>query len=214
MKKVINKVVAKAPVKKTVAKKPMMKSGGAKKPLRKAHTGIQTGKNVQQMTDAEKKAYSDALDKSQNKESIRAGEKAYLANKDGRVSMVDYAGRNQPFYTKAIDTTGLSKGVKNFELERDFDQKGLGNNPSYTPITKTAALRTINKWKNEINKQKVEDNRQKVEDNRQKVYANANKVAVNAAKYEKNGGTTKSTYKKGGVVKVTAKKVMVKSKKK
>jgi hypothetical protein len=49
MKKVIKKVVAKAPVKKTVAKKPMMKYGGAKKPLRKA----QDGKTVQQMTDAE-----------------------------------------------------------------------------------------------------------------------------------------------------------------
>jgi hypothetical protein len=35
MKKVIKKVVAKAPVKKTVAKKPMMKSGGAKRTLRK-----------------------------------------------------------------------------------------------------------------------------------------------------------------------------------
>ena len=210
MKKVIKKAVAKAPVKKTVAKKPMMKTGGSKKPLRKA----QTGKNVQQMTDAEKKAYAEAWDKSQNKESIRAGEKAYLANKDGRVSMVDYAGRNQPFYTKTIDTTGLSKGVKNFELERDID-RGKGYNPSYTPITKTAALKTINKWKNETNKQKVEDNKQKVEANRQKVYANANKVAVNAAKYEKNGGATKSTYKKGGAVKkVTAKKVMVKSKKK
>jgi hypothetical protein len=39
MKKVIKKAVAKAPVKKTVAKKPMMKSGGAKKPLRKAQYG-------------------------------------------------------------------------------------------------------------------------------------------------------------------------------
>jgi hypothetical protein len=213
MKKVVKKPVAKAPVKKTVAKKPMMKSGGAKKSLPKAQTGTQTGKNVQQMTDAEKKAYAEAWDKSQNKESIRAGEKAYLANKDGRVSMVDYAGRNQPFYTKTIDTTGLSKGVKNFELERDID-RGKGYNPSYTPITKTAALKTINKWKNETNKQKVEDNKQKVEANRQKVYANANKVAVNAAKYEKNGGATKSTYKKGGAVKITAKKVMVKSKKK
>jgi hypothetical protein len=35
MKKVIKKVVAKVPVKKTVAKKPMMKSGGAKRTLRK-----------------------------------------------------------------------------------------------------------------------------------------------------------------------------------
>jgi hypothetical protein len=35
MKKVIKKVVAKAPVKKTVAKKPMMKSGGAKKSMMK-----------------------------------------------------------------------------------------------------------------------------------------------------------------------------------
>lgn len=206
MKKVIKKAVAKAPVKKTVAKKPMMKSGGTKKSLPKAQTG-QTGKNVQQMTDAEKKAYAEAWDKSQNKESIKAGEKAYLANKDGRVSMVDYAGRNRPFYTKTIDTTGLAKGQKNFELERDID-RGKGYNPSYTPITKTAALRTINKWKNETNKQKVEANKQKV-------YANANKVAVNAAKYEKKGGATSSTYKKGGVVKkVTAKKVMVKSKKK
>ena len=40
MKKVIKKVVAKAPVKKTVAKKPMMKSGGVKKPLPKAKDGI------------------------------------------------------------------------------------------------------------------------------------------------------------------------------
>lgn len=39
MKKVIKKVVAKAPVKKTVAKKPMMKSSGTKKPLRKAQDG-------------------------------------------------------------------------------------------------------------------------------------------------------------------------------
>ena len=39
MKKVIKKVVAKAPVKKTVTKKPMMKMGGAKKPLRKAQDG-------------------------------------------------------------------------------------------------------------------------------------------------------------------------------
>ncbi len=39
MKKVIKKVVAKAPVKKTVAKKPMMKSGGAKKSLPKAQYG-------------------------------------------------------------------------------------------------------------------------------------------------------------------------------
>ena len=43
MKKVIKKVVAKAPVKKTVAKKPMMKSGGAKKPLRIAQDGESVG---------------------------------------------------------------------------------------------------------------------------------------------------------------------------
>ena len=42
MKKVIKKVVAKAPVKKTVAKKPMMKTGGAKKSLPKAQYGEQT----------------------------------------------------------------------------------------------------------------------------------------------------------------------------
>jgi len=211
MKKVIKKVVAKAPVKKTVAKKPMMKSGGAKKPLRKA----QDGKTVQQMTDAEKKAYSDMVLNSQNKEYIQAGEKGYFANKDGRVSMVDYAGRSQPFYTKTIDTTGLAKGKKNFELERDIDRGQAYYDPSYTPITKTAALKAINNWKNQTNREKVEANKKKVEENKQKVWANANKVAVNAAKYEKDGGATKSTYKKGGAVKkVTAKKVMVKSKKK
>ena len=45
MKKVIKKVVAKTPVKKTVAKKPMMKSGGAKKPLRK-YQGTTGGSSV------------------------------------------------------------------------------------------------------------------------------------------------------------------------
>jgi hypothetical protein len=197
-------------VKKPVAKKPIMKSGGAKKPLRKA----QTGKSVQQMTDAEKKAYTDKVMKSQNKEYIQAGEKGYFANKDGRVSIVDYAGKNKPFYTKTIDTTGLSKGVNNFELERDID-RGKGYNPTYTPITKTAALKSINNWKNQTNREKVAANKKKVEENKQKVWANANKVVVNAAKYEKDGGTTKSAYKKGGTVKAAAKKkTIVKSKKK
>jgi hypothetical protein len=202
MKKTVKKVVAKAPVKKTVAKKPMMKSGGAKKPLRKA----QDGKTVQQMTDTEKKAYSDMVLNSQNKEYIQAGEKGYFANKDGRVSMVDYAGRAQPFYTKTIDTTGLAKGAKNFEVEKDLD-RGKGYNPSYTPITKTAALKAINNWKNQTNREKVAANKKKVEENKQKVWSNANKVAVNAAKYEKDGGATKATYKKGGTVKSKAKKM-------
>jgi hypothetical protein len=43
MKKVIKKVVAKAPVKRTVAKKPMMKTGGAKKSLPKAKFGKTKG---------------------------------------------------------------------------------------------------------------------------------------------------------------------------
>ena len=42
MKKVIKKVVAKAPVKRTVAKKPMMKTGGSKKSLPKAQLAGQT----------------------------------------------------------------------------------------------------------------------------------------------------------------------------
>ena len=188
MKKTVKKSMVKAPVKKTIAKKPMMKTGGTKKSLTKAQYG--------NMTDAQKKKASEAMLKTQNKEYIQAGERLYAANKDGRVSMVDYVGKSKPFYTKTIDTTGLAKGRKNFELERDID-RGEGYNPSFTPITKTEALKTVNNWKNEMNKSKVAANKVKVQQN-------ANKVSANAAKYQK----------KGGMIKKTTTKIIVKSKKK
>jgi len=61
MKKVIKKVVAKAPVKKTVAKKPMMKMGGAKKPLRKAQDGMFSGPMTESKQKYMDKAKSNAV---------------------------------------------------------------------------------------------------------------------------------------------------------
>ena len=57
MKKVIKKVVAKAPVKKTVAKKPMMKSGGSKKPFRKTQDGVNYPNFQGPMTESAQKEY-------------------------------------------------------------------------------------------------------------------------------------------------------------
>jgi hypothetical protein len=144
MKKVIKKVVAKAPVKKTVAKKPMMKSGGAKKPLRKAQYG-NTG-------DFDVKPPATRGEAMENL--------SYYGDREGLVSNVEKrkkdAMQNKAFYDSSPATPGYKKGpFQDTDLERanaalkrrDNAEKYLRENDKANPIgrLKTKAVTPIQK---------------------------------------------------------------------
>lgn len=161
MKKVIKKVVAKAPVKKTVAKKPMMKSGGAKKSLPKAQVGKQT-------------PFQDYM------------------KTPGAVAS-DTVMSRKPFTSTSFDRSTLekpkAKNPQNTKALIEASEKTYGMDVWDRPWT----TGTKNKY----------------------LTPEEEKGFRSMGPLQKKGGATKAAYKKGGAVKkVTAKKVMVKSKKK
>ena len=162
MKKVIKKVVAKAPVKKTVAKKPMMKTGGSKKSLPKAQPGQSVGTPFQGYMKNTGAVASDTLMKTTDPENVQLN--------------------GQPGFWYV-------------------QKKPVAKNPNNQCVLEQAFEKTYGQgWKSESGQpgkgETFEQYKRRM------------------GPLQKKGGTTKSTYKKGGAVKVTTKKVMVKSKKK
>ena len=161
MKKVIKKVVAKAPVKKTVAKKP----------LRKAQDGISFKNRTEALGMLNQNPREDILKSIESSKKRKDQEKEFYNS----LSPVE-TGRVRAPYSSADVDKDIQRNTNQL-IYRDAAEKYLRENDKANPIgrLKTKAVTPI----------------------------------------QKKGGATKAAYKKGGVVKkVTAKKVMVKSKKK
>lgn len=102
MKKVVKKVVAKAPVKRTVAKKPMMKSGGAKRTLRKYQGDGPEGSEVGPGGGSARPSFADAY-----KANISVGIRPGKARK---IAMVESGVKEQK---KRIDPNTVINAIGN-----------------------------------------------------------------------------------------------------
>jgi hypothetical protein len=227
MKKVIKKVVAKAPVKKTGAKKPMMKPGGI---FKRTKEDI----NIKSKPNPEFPGYGTASD------GYKTSRTNPITGKVVEKSKVTNS-QNDPDYGKKIVNDIRTRTVKDKEgniikqktKTFDIERRDIAKNPFYgdkankafnkynqsrikplysvdkKTVVKTKNGEGIEKTNSYLGREKLTS----LSEDKLKSFSGKERKKVSVP-VQKAGGATKAAYKKGGAVKVTAKKLMVKSKKK